>query len=214
MSSVSNRSRFSVKSQQVMAEQDGVIAEQDGRIREMARKIAEMKRMLVEVGLAPAVSAVSTALATVTDPVCGMELDVQVRVQYARHARYYQYVQSRAVEAAKVVRVMEVAVLSRALLRVKVRAPVVANIAGVVEVEVAKVAKVVEVAKVGITKQPRVSTQDAPIACRALTKVVLVVCVDFVAPLVPVVQKVSSVRFRFKYKFKYKLKIRFKCKKK
>ena len=79
--------------------------------------------------------------------------------------------------------------------------------AGVVEVEVAKA---MEVAKV----EPRVSTQDAPIACRALTKVVLMTCVDFVAPVVPVVQKVTSVRSRFMYKFKYKFKIRFKYKKK
>ena len=87
MSSVSNRSRFSVKSQQVMAEQDGVIAEQASRIRDMVRKMAEMKRMLVEAGLAPAVTAISTASATVTDLVCGIEVDFQVRVQYARMSK-------------------------------------------------------------------------------------------------------------------------------
>ena len=92
MSSVVNRSRFSVKSQQVLAEQDDVIAKLGGQIQDMANEIAEMKRMLVEAGLAPAVSAVSTALATVTDPVCGIEVDVQVWVQYARHASYNQYV--------------------------------------------------------------------------------------------------------------------------
>ena len=51
MSSVVNRSRFSVKSQQVLAEQDGVIAKLGGQIRDMANEIAEMKRMLVEAGL-------------------------------------------------------------------------------------------------------------------------------------------------------------------
>ena len=46
MSSVSNSSKFSVKSQQVIAEQDVVIAKQDDQI-------ARMKRMLTEAGIDP-----------------------------------------------------------------------------------------------------------------------------------------------------------------
>ena len=195
MSSVlnsSNSSKFSVKSQRVIAAQVVLIA--------------KMRKMLVDAGIDPdSVERPGVSIVSIIDPVCGMEIEVQVqvqvRVQYARHARYNQYVQSRAVEAAKIVKVakvakvMEVIALHRALPRVTegVQAPVVAIVAGFVGVEDVKVedAKVVEVAKVA-----------------KVDEVAQMFCVDFVAPVVLVVavQKFSLARSRFKYKFKIRLK--------
>ena len=163
--------------------------------------------MLVDAGIDPdSVERPGVSIVSIIDPVCGMEIDVQVqvRVQYARHARYNQYVQSRAVEAAKIVKVakvakvMEVIALHRALPRVTegVQAPVVAIVAGFVNVEDVKVedAKVVEVMEVA-----KVDKVD---------EVAQMFCVDFVAPVVLVVavQKFSLARSRFKYKFKIRLK--------
>ena len=84
VSSVSNSSKFSVRSQQVIAKQDDLIA--------------KMRRILIDAGIDPdAVQPDSVQPSPVQ--VCGDVVWI-VQVQYARHARYNWYVQS--MKAAKV----------------------------------------------------------------------------------------------------------------
>ena len=64
ISSVSNSSKFSIKSQQVIAAQDETISKQDD-------KILKMRKMLVEAGIDPD----SVLPAAATDENVGMDLD-------------------------------------------------------------------------------------------------------------------------------------------
>ena len=81
VSNSSNSSKFSIRSQQVIAAQVVLIS--------------KMRKMLVDAGInLDSVERPGVSIVSITDLVCAMEVDVQVRVQYARHARYNQYVQS------------------------------------------------------------------------------------------------------------------------
>ena len=196
MSSVSNSSKFSIKSQLIIKKQDG--------------QIAAMRKVMIAAGLDPD--------AMVSEP--GEVLGEVSDIQYVRHARYRSYIQAMkakkdrdrncqgvvaavplatvkaqasasalvaalAMAHVKVSKGVDVAVLLQALPQINdvVRAPVAAKVTKVAEV--VKVVKHVEVAKLP----------------RALPRSSLVVVVVYF-----VISTKSIVKFKYKYKFKIKFK--------
>ena len=197
MPSVSKSSRFSAKSQVIIDAQD--------------KEIARMKKLLAQAGIDPDQVLVSASRAVQAQVIVAQ---VQVQVQYARHARYKLYVQ--AAKAAKVARVVEVVEAVVIVIGVAKVAKVVAKVAKVTKDAKVPIKVTAKVATKVITKVAKVAKVTKEVkGAKVALKVTVKVAAKVIA-LTPtqVVQKVSSVRFRLKYKYKYKFKIRFKCKKK
>ena len=218
-------SKFSVKSQQVIAAQDV--------------KIAAMRKLLVEAGIDPdsvvpiqdsrvsvqpnmttskfkkRITEVSASRAVqVLNIVCQI-----VQVRYARHSRYNLYVQSMKATKAKmppvqapvqapsragyptlVVQVAQVAQV--ALVQALVQAPVQASL------------KSLNFQSWKLWKLPKLPKSKPPKAAK-VDEVAQMVSVVFVAPVVLVpVRKVSYVALvaKLKYKFQFKTKFKFKWK--